>query len=608
MRTLRHSVICLMTVWTLAGVTASGSEQPLSNTRSASCIVNITVNPAVMPLSRDTVRSLIYTSHVVGQAIREVLGDPDDLANVEETIEIEWLSQTGYGAGAPALPNADQATPVYYDRPTTRQPEVRYGMTYADMSASAPRGAGRGAIEPQRTALTSPPSEPPSRIENGSDRSDDSRGMMGGGMGGGMIGGMGSGMGGGRGGMMRGAYGALPGRGWSGPASQSVTISLTVRLPDSVKPAADEFLKEIVRNLGQTLRYAYERYESELADLISQGEHRQESAAEQLAELLGTRSPGRVFGLSQFNTTVDLSELKPEMPFSEAITVLQDSVSPPLPIVVLWKSLLENADVEPSTPIDMHGLPSVKLGTALPLLLRAVSPSTGSVVCEVKEDVIVIEAAATQGEGQEIAGGPRDEVDIQDLAAQRRDLTRNIQAIEMDLASMDARRKAIEEQISRTQNKMAERQDGDEITRELRRIMQTNEELLSRLETQVQSGRLAPSELVRAKEGVMKARIELARRREELAKSAGGEQMSRLSSELSNMAIDGAENKARLEILLNLRDKTQVQLDQASKFDPKAARIRVARQTLDDTERRMGELRRRLADLEPPIVTVIGAN
>ena len=46
----------------------------------------------------------------------------------------------------------------------------------------------------------------------------------------------------------------------------------------------------------------------------------------------------------------------------------------------MWKELLEDCDIEPTTPIDMDGLPSVKLETALRTLLAAVSGAVASYI------------------------------------------------------------------------------------------------------------------------------------------------------------------------------------------------------------------------------------
>jgi hypothetical protein len=77
-------------------------------------------------------------------------------------------------------------------------------------------------------------------------------------------------------------------------------------------------------------------------------------------------------------------------PFGEAIDILRNSTRPPLNIVVLWRDLYDNADVEPSTPIYMDGVSGVRLRTALDLVLRAVSSPGAELGYIVEGGVITI--------------------------------------------------------------------------------------------------------------------------------------------------------------------------------------------------------------------------
>ncbi len=83
--------------------------------------------------------------------------------------------------------------------------------------------------------------------------------------------------------------------------------------------------------------------------------------------------PADVAVYKQLEEIVDLSQLTPEMALSEAIEELKNAVKPALQISPMWRDLYDTASIEQSTPINMDGLPSVRLGTALESLLRAVS-------------------------------------------------------------------------------------------------------------------------------------------------------------------------------------------------------------------------------------------
>lgn len=70
--------------------------------------------------------------------------------------------------------------------------------------------------------------------------------------------------------------------------------------------------------------------------------------------------------------TGDLSALTPRTPLGEAIEILSGSVSPQIPIVILWNDLRENAFVDPHTPIGVGGLSHLPTGQALDLILRSI--------------------------------------------------------------------------------------------------------------------------------------------------------------------------------------------------------------------------------------------
>jgi len=111
-----------------------------------------------------------------------------------------------------------------------------------------------------------------------------------------------------------------------------------------------------------------------------------------------TRQPDKPIGLDpadvvvyeQLDQIVDLSQLTPTMPLNEAIELLKNRVTPPLKITVFWRDLLDNAEIEPTTEINMDGLPSVRLGTGLENLLNAVAGGFAQLGYIVKDGVITI--------------------------------------------------------------------------------------------------------------------------------------------------------------------------------------------------------------------------
>jgi hypothetical protein len=63
----------------------------------------------------------------------------------------------------------------------------------------------------------------------------------------------------------------------------------------------------------------------------------------------------------------------PQTPFSEAIDILRNSTTPPLPIIVLWRQLADGAGVYRETPIGIDGVAGLRAGQYLDLLMVSLS-------------------------------------------------------------------------------------------------------------------------------------------------------------------------------------------------------------------------------------------
>jgi len=428
-------------------------------------------------------------------------------------------------------------------------------------------------------------------------------GMGGGMMGGGMMGG-GMGMGGmGMGGMgmsgMGGFYGTPTGPDRESPAEQRVTIKLTVRLPDNAKPVADLFMRTIAENLQESLNNAYRQHTSGLESLLSLAKSHREEAQERLQGDQAL-SPGEAKIREQLDQIVDLSALEFGTPIDAAMEILRNSVQPPLPIVVQWNGL--NVTVPRHTALG--GLHTMRLGTALDLLVKGLP----GVAYRVQGDVIVIGPDSLVQGSSLSPTSPQGQVEIRTLAGRKSELMRTVQGLEMELAGMEARRKAIQEQIVQGRELADKQLAEDEVTKELKTLLDLSKMNLEGVQKAVHSGRAPETDLTQAMESMTRAKIELARRREEMMKAAGGGQLEQYNAELSRMAVDKAERQAQLDVLHRQLGEAQRQLTQASTFDPEAGRVRVAQETLDLANRRVAEIQARLTSLQPPSVVVLGAN
>jgi type 1 glutamine amidotransferase len=92
----------------------------------------------------------------------------------------------------------------------------------------------------------------------------------------------------------------------------------------------------------------------------------------------------------RLNRLSDMSKLTPQTTFGQAMEMFRNATYPPLNVVVLWKDLYENANVDRQTPINMDGVSGVALGTVLKLLLKSVSDGTVEIDYTVRDGVIII--------------------------------------------------------------------------------------------------------------------------------------------------------------------------------------------------------------------------
>ena len=94
-------------------------------------------------------------------------------------------------------------------------------------------------------------------------------------------------------------------------------------------------------------------------------------------------------------TLSDLSQLTPETSFGRAVDMLRNATDPPLNIIVYWKDLRRNANIDQSTPIGINGLSGVPLRTTLSLMLRALGGGFTDLGYTVQDGVIIIATADT---------------------------------------------------------------------------------------------------------------------------------------------------------------------------------------------------------------------
>jgi hypothetical protein len=198
--------------------------------------------------------------------------------------------------------------------------------------------------------------------------------------------------------------------------------------------------------------------------------------------------------------------------------------------------------------------------------------------------------------------------EFQLLRDQKRGLENQIQERKMNLIVTETRRDAIEKQIAELHARAAQKAAEDTVAHELETIIKGDEEALQNTEKLVAAGRVSEADMAKARESLARARIDLAKRREELASTGSGGQLEGYTSQISSMAIQTAEEGARMQLLSRRLEEVEKQL--ASMHDPSQLlpRVRMAQELVNALDLRIGELKMQQTTSQQPTVTVIGAN
>lgn len=109
------------------------------------------------------------------------------------------------------------------------------------------------------------------------------------------------------------------------------------------------------------------------------------------------KQPTQVSFTGLLRLRTDLSELRADMTFQEAIDYLRGKTVPPLPITVMWPDLEENAFVDQDKPIGVDGFGVMELRKALQIILKSVSVGSPSELEYVVDGGIITIATKQMG-------------------------------------------------------------------------------------------------------------------------------------------------------------------------------------------------------------------
>jgi flagellar biosynthesis chaperone FliJ len=146
------------------------------------------------------------------------------------------------------------------------------------------------------------------------------------------------------------------------------------------------------------------------------------------------------------------------------------------------------------------------------------------------------------------------------------DVTKQRQALEVELVGMKGRSEAIQREVARLSERLKKSSADDDVVRNLKRVVALRKEQLA-LVKQLYSQGVAggePGKVAKAEEEVVLAEIDLARATQASAGPTDA-RLEKLNDELSQIAVGIAENEAKLKYLTTRLDEYDQILSDAAK-------------------------------------------
>ncbi len=171
----------------------------------------------------------------------------------------------------------------------------------------------------------------------------------------------------------------------------SLSKCYSATIPITKTPLYKHIIKKYKTTEASKQEPERQQKSQEKAEALTDTDHK---SSNELAEKPVHKSEEKPIKKQTFNSVLnespDLSALHPDMTFSEAINVFRNSTAPPLNIIVLWRDIETNSDVDRYTPIGIGPISGISLGKNLELMLMAVSSAPGSLVYIVEKGTIIV--------------------------------------------------------------------------------------------------------------------------------------------------------------------------------------------------------------------------
>lgn len=192
---------------------------------------------------------------------------------------------------------------------------------------------------------------------------------------------------------------------------------------------------------------------------------------------------------------------------------------------------------------------------------------------------------------------------LRDISALRQIL----QSTMMQRASDEMLYEATANRIAEEQNRRKQLVENDPITREFMSMLDVHERRLKETQKLYESGRASAADLEDIKEKIIRARIDLAKRQEEVSNPPGGIVLGSYNNELANLSTKVTLAQQEIRSFNEQLEDAEDLLEKADSYELLSLKADIAKQSLEETLLWRARLGRNNRSIQPPYVTVIGA-
>ena len=185
-------------------------------------------------------------------------------------------------------------------------------------------------------------------------------------------------------------------------------------------------------------------------------------------------------------------------------------------------------------------------------------------------------------------------------------LRQEVRTAKMNQAANQVSIDATTKQIADIQAKIKDKLANDSITMELQGLVEMIEKLLARAEVEVQAGGIPAKQIEDIKEKLARTKIELARRRESLSKSAGGTRIESLNKELADRLIQATQDEASLSSQEQQLAEVESLLVKVDDYELLSLKTEIVKQNLQEAMLWRDRMSRQIRLLQPPMVSILG--